>query len=81
MITVIGYDGDPLSDEARDRVADAELVVGGARHLAALPQGTPTREWASISEGWTVAMTNGASGDSIHTPRCVLTLNCLPRSA
>ena len=50
MITVIGYDGDDLSGEARDRVADAELVVGGARHLAALPDGTPTRIWSSISE-------------------------------
>jgi len=50
VITVIGYGGGPLSDDARDRVAEAELVVGGARHLAALPEGTPTRVWSSISE-------------------------------
>lgn len=35
MITVIGYDGSPLSEQARALVADAELVVGGERHLAA----------------------------------------------
>ncbi|HUR12875.1 MAG TPA: precorrin-6y C5,15-methyltransferase (decarboxylating) subunit CbiE [Mycobacteriales bacterium] len=50
MITVVGYDGNELSREARDRVAGAELVVGGARHLATLPEGTPTRTWSSISE-------------------------------
>jgi precorrin-6Y C5,15-methyltransferase (decarboxylating) len=50
VITVIGYDGSPLPEDARDRLAEAELVVGGARHLAALPEGTPTRVWSSISE-------------------------------
>jgi precorrin-6Y C5,15-methyltransferase (decarboxylating) len=50
VITVIGYDGSPLPEEARERLADADLVVGGARHLAALPEGTPTRVWSSISE-------------------------------
>lgn len=50
MITVLGYDGTELSEQARARVAAAELVVGGARHLAALPGGTPTRVWSSISE-------------------------------
>jgi precorrin-6Y C5,15-methyltransferase (decarboxylating) len=35
MITVIGYHGSALSDQARALVADASLVVGGARHLAA----------------------------------------------
>jgi precorrin-6Y C5,15-methyltransferase (decarboxylating) len=50
VITVIGYDGSALSDEARDRLADAELVVGGTRHLAALAPGASTRVWSSISE-------------------------------
>jgi precorrin-6Y C5,15-methyltransferase (decarboxylating) len=50
VITVIGYDGSPLPEEAQARLADAELVVGGARHLAALPDGTPTRVWSSITE-------------------------------
>jgi precorrin-6B C5,15-methyltransferase / cobalt-precorrin-6B C5,C15-methyltransferase len=50
VITVIGYDGGPLPEDAQERLADAELVVGGARHLAALPEGTPTRVWSSISE-------------------------------
>ena len=50
MITVLGYDGAVLSAEAQARVKGAELVVGGARHLAGLPEGTPTRVWSSISE-------------------------------
>ena len=39
MITVIGYDGTPLSDTARAAVAAADLVVGGARHVAAVAPG------------------------------------------
>ena len=50
VITVIGYDGGDLTPEARERIAAAELVVGGARHLAALAPNTPTRAWSSISE-------------------------------
>lgn len=50
MITVIGYDGSALSPEGRARVAEAELVVGGARHLAALAPDATTRVWSSISE-------------------------------
>src|ERR1700712_2178482 len=37
MITVGGWDGSPLSEEASGALASATLVVGGARHLAALP--------------------------------------------
>lgn len=36
MITVIGYDGSPLSERARALVAAADVVVGGERHLAAV---------------------------------------------
>jgi precorrin-6Y C5,15-methyltransferase (decarboxylating) len=36
MITVIGYDGTALPAEARRRLESAVLVVGGARHLAAV---------------------------------------------
>lgn len=36
MITVIGYDGSRLSERARDAVAEASLLVGGERHLAAV---------------------------------------------
>jgi precorrin-6Y C5,15-methyltransferase (decarboxylating) len=50
VITVLGYDGAELPEGARERIADAELVVGGARHLSGLPEGTPTRVWSSISE-------------------------------
>ena len=39
-ITVIGYDGAPLSSAARAALDEATLVVGGARHLEAL--GLPT---------------------------------------
>lgn len=35
-VTVVGYDGSPLSPAARQALAAAELVVGGRRHLAAL---------------------------------------------
>ena len=37
MITVIGYDGSPLSPQARDRLAAASLVVGGAHNLEPAP--------------------------------------------
>ncbi len=37
MITVVGWDGSPLTPAAADALASASLVVGGARHLAALP--------------------------------------------
>lgn len=33
-VTVIGYDGGPLPEAARQRLAAAELVAGGVRHLA-----------------------------------------------
>lgn len=36
-LTVIGYCGAELGEEARDALAAATLVVGGARHLAAVP--------------------------------------------
>ncbi len=34
MISVLGWDGAPLSAPARERLDAADLVVGGARHLA-----------------------------------------------
>jgi precorrin-6Y C5,15-methyltransferase (decarboxylating) len=37
VITVLGWDGGPLSEAAMDALAGATLVVGGARHLAAVP--------------------------------------------
>ncbi|MCD0452781.1 precorrin-6y C5,15-methyltransferase (decarboxylating) subunit CbiE [Actinocorallia sp. API 0066] len=43
-VTVIGYDGTAPEPEALARLAEATLIVGGARHLAALPppEGVPT---------------------------------------
>jgi precorrin-6Y C5,15-methyltransferase (decarboxylating) len=37
MITVVGMDGSPLGAQAEAALASATLVVGGRRHLAALP--------------------------------------------
>lgn len=44
MITVVGYDGTPLAGEPGERLAQAVLVVGGARHLeaVAVPPGART---------------------------------------
>ncbi len=44
MISVVGYDGGPLSALAQERLAAASLVMGGRRHLAevALPDGVRT---------------------------------------
>lgn len=36
-ITVIGYDGSPLSPEALTALHEADLVVGGRRHLDSVP--------------------------------------------
>jgi precorrin-6Y C5,15-methyltransferase (decarboxylating) len=35
-VTVLGYDGSPLSQEGLDALAAADLVVGGQRHLSAV---------------------------------------------
>ena len=72
MITVLGYDGAELSAEAQARVKGAELVVGGARHLASLPDGTPTRVWSSISEDLQalLALTATASCWPAAIPAC-----------
>lgn len=44
MITVIGLDGSPLTQQAQEAIGAATLVVGGRRHLAAaLPAGTTVR--------------------------------------
>lgn len=51
MITVLGYDGTPLSVQALEAIGEAQLVVGGARHLAQVPPGTKTLVWSDLSEG------------------------------
>jgi len=42
LITVVGWDGGPLSDHVRNRLDAAVLVMGGRRHLreVELPEGT-----------------------------------------
>jgi precorrin-6B C5,15-methyltransferase / cobalt-precorrin-6B C5,C15-methyltransferase len=53
MITVVGWDGSPLSVEAEQALASATLVVGGARHLAAVqvPQQARTVVLGSLERG------------------------------
>lgn len=62
VITVIGYDGSALSPEGAERIAAAELVVGGARHLAALAPGATTRTWSSISNDVEALLTLDGDG-------------------
>ena len=63
MITVIGYDGSPLPPHARARVDGAELVVGGERHLASLPEDTPALVWTDLGEA--VAALRELDGDGV----------------
>ncbi len=51
MITVIGYDGTAFSLQAQQAIAEAELVVGGARHLAQVPAGVETLVWSDLRRG------------------------------
>jgi len=47
-LTVVGIGEDGLSQEARRLVEQAELLIGGRRHLALVPEGGEKRlEWAS----------------------------------
>jgi len=46
MITVVGMDGSPLGPRAGAALRSATLVVGGRRHLAALPALAATRSGA-----------------------------------
>lgn len=48
VITVIGLDGSPLTHAVADAVADASLVVGGRRHLAAV---TPSAGARTVTLG------------------------------
>jgi precorrin-6Y C5,15-methyltransferase (decarboxylating) len=50
VITVLGYDGSPLPPEALARVAGADLVVGGERHLAAVPAEVPSLVLKDLGE-------------------------------
>jgi precorrin-6Y C5,15-methyltransferase (decarboxylating) len=51
VITVVGYDGTSLSLPALEAITDAELVVGGERHLAQVPSGVQTLVWSDIARG------------------------------
>ena len=71
MITVVGYDGSPLSAAARKAVDAATLVVGGRRHLQAVGvrEGVRTVVMGDVSAAVDVAATHDgdvavlASGD------------------
>ncbi|MFC9970118.1 precorrin-6y C5,15-methyltransferase (decarboxylating) subunit CbiE [Spirillospora sp. NPDC127200] len=65
MITVVGYDGAPLPEEARRLLAAADLVAGDARVLAAvgLPAGARTGALEDIDpEAETVVLAAGDPG-------------------
>ncbi|MGE5763969.1 MAG: precorrin-6y C5,15-methyltransferase (decarboxylating) subunit CbiE [Mycobacterium leprae] len=53
MITVVGYDGSALTPAADAALAAAALVVGGRRHLAAVPvpPGARTVELGDVDDG------------------------------
>lgn len=68
MITVIGYDGSPLSVSAAKALASATLVVGGRRHLAAVdvPEGVPTIVLGDVGSAVdAIATTALADGDVV----------------
>lgn len=73
QITVIGWDGSPLSPDARVILDSATLVVGGARHLEALavPEGAarivlgkldPALDAIAAHEGPVVILASGDPG-------------------
>lgn len=65
MITVIGCDGSALGGPARDALAQATLVVGAPRHLAAagVPARTPTVTLGNVDEA--VCRLAGESGPAV----------------
>jgi len=60
VITVLGHDGTPVDSE---ELARAELVVGGERHLAQVPPGTPTAAWADVRTS--VSALRNLDGDGV----------------
>ncbi len=67
MIAVVGWDGAPLRDPARARLASATLVVGGARHLAAadVPGGARTVVLGDVGGGVAAAVEHAAAGGNV----------------
>ena len=65
MITVVGYDGSPLGGRASRALAGATLVLGGARHLAAVavPPGARTVVMGDVREAVRALTAHG--GDSV----------------
>ncbi|MGH3341788.1 MAG: precorrin-6y C5,15-methyltransferase (decarboxylating) subunit CbiE [Carbonactinosporaceae bacterium] len=65
MITVIGYDGSPLSAEAAKALVSATLVVGGRRHLDAVsvPAGARTVVIGDVTAALDVLA--GHDGDAV----------------
>ena len=73
QLTVLGWDGSPLSPDARAILESATLVVGGARHLEALsiPEGAarivlgkldPALDAIAAHEGHVVILASGDPG-------------------
>ncbi len=66
MITVIGYDGSALSPRAAEALASAALVVGGKRHLDAVPvpEGARRHVMGELSEALDVLDAHVADDDA-----------------
>ncbi|REE95724.1 precorrin-6y C5,15-methyltransferase (decarboxylating) subunit CbiE [Thermomonospora umbrina] len=65
MITVVGYDGSPPPPPAAERLAGAALVVGGARHLAAVPVPAGARTVVMGDVAQALDAVDGADGDVV----------------
>lgn len=65
MIAVLGYDGTPFSDEARRLLDAADLVIGGARHLAAAAVSAQTVQLGALEPAVDAVRSAAADGRSV----------------
>ena len=65
MITVLGLDGSPLDERAAAALAAATLVVGGRRHLAAVPVPARARTLALGDVAAALDAVGGHDGDAV----------------
>ncbi|HEX2316508.1 MAG TPA: precorrin-6y C5,15-methyltransferase (decarboxylating) subunit CbiE [Thermomonospora sp.] len=65
MITVVGLDGSPPPPLALERLAEASLVVGGARHLAAVTPPPSARTVVMGDLARALDAIDGADGDVV----------------
>jgi precorrin-6Y C5,15-methyltransferase (decarboxylating) len=67
VITVIGYDGSALSAQSQERIRQAALVVGGARHLDAvdIPSGASSVVMGEVASAVEQIAKAAAAGDDV----------------